>query len=394
MLQLAQDRPNFGNGGEVDNMIESAKAERQKRLLLGPPLDLSHTVALKPEDFDTNFNRMISRDKSCRELFRDVIGCEDIIQRFESYQLIVEGMRKHGADPRSQIPFTFVFKDPPGTGKTTTARKVGQIFYDMGFLSKPSVVECSVTDMVGEYTGQTRPKVINLLEMALGKVLFIDEAYRLGKGDLQKDATNELVDCITKTRYAGKMIIILAGYEEDMNQLIQVNRGLASRFPTEIIFRYMSPEHCLSLLKQRLGEFDILIKGLDNKIPSEMGSLMIYQLFADLAATPAWGNGRDVETLAKSLIGYGFMASVRNGPKDGVLSISFKELHAFMKSMLEERKKRGSKRRGFSRFQEFSQMKPSQSIKAPPPPTLDCSPAMEAEPVESKYKLDHGFHEV
>jgi hypothetical protein len=118
----------------------------------------------------------------------------------------------------------------------------------MGFLSKPSVVECSVSDMVGEYTGQTGPQVVNL-EKALGRLLFIDETYQLGSNNLQKDATNELVDCITKTRYMGKMIIILDGYTDDINQLIQVNRDLTSRFPTEITLRRLSSEHRLSLLK-------------------------------------------------------------------------------------------------------------------------------------------------
>ncbi|KAF8866145.1 P-loop containing nucleoside triphosphate hydrolase protein [Acephala macrosclerotiorum] len=216
MLQLAQDRPNFGNGGEVANMIDRAKASRRKRHLLTPPINPSDSGTLRPEDFDANFERVLSKGNSCRELFRDVIGCENIISQFENYQLIAEGMRKHGVDPRPHIPFTFIFKGPPGT------------------------------DMIGEYLGQTGPKIINLFERALGKVLFIDEAYRLGKSEYTKDAAAELVDCITKKRYANKLIIILAGYEVDMNNLLQANRGLASRFPTELIFRHMPPEDCWS----------------------------------------------------------------------------------------------------------------------------------------------------
>ena len=70
-----------------------------------------------------------------------------------------------------------------GTGKTTTARKMGKVFYDMGFLATAEVVNCSVTDLVGQYIGQTGPKTKALLEKGLGKVLFIDEAYRLAEGD-------------------------------------------------------------------------------------------------------------------------------------------------------------------------------------------------------------------
>jgi AAA+ superfamily predicted ATPase len=72
-----------------------------------------------------------------------------------------------------------------GTGKTTAARKIGQVFYDLGLLSKPDVVECSAKDLIGEYVGQTAPKTMKQLELGLGKVLFIDEAYRLGEANMQ-----------------------------------------------------------------------------------------------------------------------------------------------------------------------------------------------------------------
>ena len=77
------------------------------------------------------------------------------------------------------IPFRFVFKGPPGSGKTTFARKIGKIFYQMGLLATNEVVEASVQDMIAGYVGQTVTKTHDLLNRALGKVLFIDEAYRL-----------------------------------------------------------------------------------------------------------------------------------------------------------------------------------------------------------------------
>lgn len=91
---------------------------------------------------------------------------------------------------------------------------MGQVFYDMGFLSTPEVHECSSTDLVAPFVGQTGPKTIKLLEKALGKVLFIDEAYRLAEGVYAAEAISELVDSLTKPRFAGKIIVILAGYEE------------------------------------------------------------------------------------------------------------------------------------------------------------------------------------
>ena len=118
-----------------------------------------------------------------------------------------------------------------GTGKTSTARKIGKIYYDMGFLATAEVVECSAKDMVGEYVGQTGPKTEKLVERALGKVLFIDEAYRLAEGHFAKEAVDELVDCVTKPKFFQKIIIVLAGYDKDINRLMSLNPGLTSRFP-------------------------------------------------------------------------------------------------------------------------------------------------------------------
>lgn len=344
VLSLARDRPNFGNGGEVENILSRAKASHQKRLSTSPT---EHTI-LEPSDFDPNFERLITRGKSCKDLFQDLVGCDDIIAQLSSYQQLAEGMRLHGIDPRPHIPFTFVFKGPPGTGKTTTARKFGQVFYEMGFLSSATVVECSVSDLVGEFQGHTGPKVINLLGRALGKVLFIDEAYRLGQGRWARDAVDELVDCVTKRRFENKIVIVLAGYEEDMNGLMRVNRGLASRFATHVVFRNMSPRECLMLLQQRLGRLGIRILGLEGRV-GDGGEMVVVveKLFAELVATEGWGNGRDVETLAKRVMGYVFRSCAEKGTKEGDLTVSFKELVPIVRSMLFEKQAWGNRGSGF-----------------------------------------------
>ena len=113
----------------------------------------------------------------------------------------------------------------------------------MGILSSPDVVECSASDMVGQYVGHTGPKTQKLLEKALGKVLFIDEAYRLGEGQFAAEAVNELVDLVTKPKFLNKIVIILAGYDNDMNKLMAVNPGLSSRFPEEVrVIPYQSSQ--------------------------------------------------------------------------------------------------------------------------------------------------------
>ncbi|EPE32899.1 P-loop containing nucleoside triphosphate hydrolase [Glarea lozoyensis ATCC 20868] len=335
MLTLSRDRPNFGNGGEVENLLTRAKLSSQKRTVTSFTSTYT-TTTLEPQDFDKNYHRILTRGASPAHLFANTIGQEAIAAQFESYAQIVSGMRLHNIDPRPHIPFTYIFSGPPGTGKTTTARKIGQIFYDMGFLAAPDVLECSVSDLVAEYQGQTGPKVIDLLESALGKVLFVDEAYRLAaRGAFTEEAVSELVDCVTKPRYAGKIVIILAGYAEDMRALLRVNRGLASRFATEISFEVMPPGQCLSLLRQRVGELGVRIGEMDGR---EKG--VVRGLFRELAGTPSWANGRDIETLGKIVVGFAFKREAERGAA-GDLVVGWEELVGIMREMLRERERRG-----------------------------------------------------
>ena len=201
-----------------------------------------------------------------------------------------------------------------GTGKTTTARKFGQVYYDLGFLSRVEVVECSASDLIGQYVGQTGPKTIKQLERGLGKVLFIDEAYRLGEWMFAQEAVNELVDTITKPQFAGKLVIILAGYDNDMNSLLRVNEGLSSRFSEEVAFHSLSANHCLQLLKDELNQSSI---GFPSMEDPDMNAYLLDRIEA-LSKLPAWGNARDVQTLAKSMVRTVF-ESTTNGADELVL---------------------------------------------------------------------------
>lgn len=215
-----------------------------------------------------------------------------------------------------------------GTGKTTTARKFGQVYYDLGFLSHVEVVECSATDLIGQYVGQTGPKTIKQLERGLGKVLFVDEAYRLGEGMFAQEAVNELVDTMTKPKFAGKMVIILAGYDNDMNNLLRVNEGLSSRFADEITFPALDPLYCLQLLSSKLKESKVLPPALDG--PK-------YQRFLDeLSHTPGWGNARDVQTLAKRMV----RAVFQQNTDGGQLILSDEVATSCMETMLTEKRAR------------------------------------------------------
>jgi hypothetical protein len=184
---------------------------------------------------------------------------------------------------------------------------MGKIFYDMGLLSQAKVEICSATDMIGQYIGHTGPKVQKLLEKSMGKVLFIDEAYRLAEGHFATEAMDELVDCLTKPKFAKKMITILAGYDKDIDRLMSINPGLTSRFPESVIFKHLEPETSLELLVKVLANLQKRKKApLDIAVlspPSPKLRERIIQLFVKLSCLDSWGNARDVKTLAQNMFG-------------------------------------------------------------------------------------------
>lgn len=176
---------------------------------------------------------------------------------------------------------------------------MGKVFYDMGFLANASVQECSASDLIGQYVGHTGPKVIGMLDKALGRVLFIDEAYRLGDGQFGAEAVNELVDSLTKPRYANRLITILAGYNADIDRLMSINPGLTSRFPETVLFGNLTSEHAVQLLEQNLKK-----KGVEPTILERAFQYVKDQSLVRLDALsqlPGWGNARDINTLAKNI---------------------------------------------------------------------------------------------
>lgn len=253
------------------------------------------------------------------------------------------------------------------------------------------MVECSVTDLIGQYVGHTGLKTMKQLERGLGKVLFIDEAYRLGQGGFAQEAMDELVDNMTKTKFAGKMIIILAGYDNDMNNLLRVNEGLNSRFADEILFPALSPDLCLQLLEQSLKQSQISFPSMhDPTIHQEL-----LEPIAELSKLPSWGNARDIQTLAKSMARAVYQS---NFTKVEQLEVSISTAFNCINSMLAERCARANvtptSRTSYSGpVQSLDGSRPTPTVgsgtstaaksTAPKPKKNDDAPAPSSDPPES-----------
>jgi hypothetical protein len=111
VIQRARNRPNFGNAGEVDIILDRAKALHQKHKTSGK---VKHFDILEAIDFDPEFDRGIRAATNLPALFRDVVGCEELIKQFQGYQTTAANMKALGMDAREQLPFNFLFKGPPG----------------------------------------------------------------------------------------------------------------------------------------------------------------------------------------------------------------------------------------------------------------------------------------
>ena len=114
VLSRSRNRPNFGNAGELENLLSIAKNNYQKRVSHLPYTARSPDILFEPQDFDLDFERSANATSNLKELFKDVVGCDKIVKQLEGYQRIAHASKKQGRDPRDLIPTNFVFKGPPG----------------------------------------------------------------------------------------------------------------------------------------------------------------------------------------------------------------------------------------------------------------------------------------
>jgi SpoVK/Ycf46/Vps4 family AAA+-type ATPase len=239
----------------------------------------------------------ITVDEAMAEL-DNMIGLTAVKDQVKSIAASIEAARRRAvAGYATDKPMQhMVFLGPPGTGKTAVARIVAKIFYAFGLLDTPAVVEAHRADLVGEYLGATAIKTNELIDSALGGVLFIDEAYSLvNEGDGQGDRFGaEAVQALLTRAEDDRdnLIIILAGYERQMDNFLASNPGLTSRFAVRVKFPGYTSAELLSLA-------DLAIERRGELLDPDARPVL-WRLFEDVGRrrmADELGNGRFVRSL-------------------------------------------------------------------------------------------------
>ncbi len=195
-------------------------------------------------------NDALKNTRKIMQELNELVGLQNVKQLIEEIYAFIEIQKRRIKEKLIAEPLVLhmVFKGSPGTGKTTVARILGKLFKEVGVLPKGHLVEVERADLVGEFIGHTAQKTREQIKKALGGILFIDEAYSLARGG-EKDFGKEAIDALVKGMedYRDNLILILAGYQDEMDWFIETNPGLRSRFPIHISFPDYSVRELLAI---------------------------------------------------------------------------------------------------------------------------------------------------
>ena len=200
--------------------------------------------------------------KECLASLEELTGLDSVkeeIRKLVSFLEIQKKRKEHGLSASAQT-LHMVFTGSPGTGKTTVARIIAKIYAALGILKKGHLIETDRSGLVGQYVGHTEAKTTEVINIAMDGILFIDEAYSLYKqsgNDFGKEAIDTLVKRLEDDR--GRLIVIVAGYKREMDDFINSNPGLRSRFNTYINFEDFNAQELIDILKRLCKNGDYIL---------------------------------------------------------------------------------------------------------------------------------------
>ena len=288
----------FGNGRSSRKVFEEMLGRQAYRLAEDPNLTTVAMTRLLPDDIPALPQGSIGAgagagdsdqvDALLNEL-RLMVGLTDVKKEVGNMVDLIASARQREAAglPAPNISRHLIFAGPPGTGKTTIARLYGSILAALGVLQRGQVIEVGRQDLVASYVGQTAKRTQEAFDRARGGVLFIDEAYALssqagGGADFGREAIDTLVKLMEDHR--DEVVVIAAGYENDMERFLAANQGLSSRFSHRIRFANYSTDELVTIVNQHAT-----IAGYECIGPT-ISALRAH--FAGTPRGPAFGNGR------------------------------------------------------------------------------------------------------
>ena len=298
ILKFGKHKRDFGNGRFVDNLLTSMLKKhsmnyKKENIFIIGEQDIPSIDELMGE---TSGER---NPEKIEELFDDIFGMDKIkeqVIQLGKYIKFQEELSKITAKRLPDMRLHMLFTGDAGTGKTTMARKITQMLYNLGIIRINKLIEVDRKDLVAEYIGQTAPKTQRVIEGALGGVLFIDEAYSLSPKDSLNDLGKEAIATLIKAMEDNRddLVVIFAGYTKEMKDFVNSNSGIASRIGYTFEFENYKDEELYKIFEIKCKEYDLIIK-LDVKEK-------IMEVFKYFSSVENFGNGRFVDKILQEIL--------------------------------------------------------------------------------------------
>jgi len=286
---------NFGNAGEVEKLI----SEIIKNYVIRKPED-EPQIKFILNDIPKNYLELAkdAKDpsKSALAQLEELIALESVKSQIHKF-LKRQEAHKENPNLSKGSKYHMIFQGNPGTGKTTVARIISEIFKERGFLEKGHLIEVKRQDLVAGYIGQTAIKTQKVIEDAMGGVLFIDEAYSLSRSQSQNDFGQEAIDTIltAMSDHADNLCVICAGYPEPMKTFLESNEGLTRRIGAIIDFEDYNPIELFEIL-----EFNKLKQKFSTTAEFDEISQRIFKVIYS-KRNKNFGNAGEVENYIKDV---------------------------------------------------------------------------------------------